>query len=382
MGAHPEALKGLPIDERSEVYSLGLVLVGLLTGKSPLASDDPLKMHEEVLGGLNESKGVPKALRDICKKALQPDPADRFASAQDFSEALGRSRVRPSAWRNAAIIGALLIAVVAITAGLWSNAVKRVDPQETIKAVVEGLIERNPSFDGEITPTVKNGIVTEITLNTDKVADLTPLRSLTQLHTVRCTGSAEGKGILSDISPLEGLRLRALYFSYNRIDDLSPLRGMPLETLHASYNPVFDLEPLSNQRQLRFLNLHTTKVSDLSPIRHCPLKELNIADTPIEDLSPVAACPITDLYCERSRVADLSPLTGHQIGALNIEGTPVTDFSVLGLLPLQWLRLDFVAERDTELLRSIPTLRTVNDQPIDEFLRNKTQKDSPLQASP
>jgi len=365
----PEALKGLPIDERSEVYSLGLVLLGLLTGRVPHDSHAPQPMQQEVAGAIEHAQGVPKDLRLICKKALQPDPSQRFASAQEFSDALGTSFSNPSAWRKAVSIGALLIAVLAITAGIWMTAGKKADPQEMLNAAVEELIQRNPGFDGAVTPTVRNGVVTEISLNTDKLFDLTPLRSLTQLHTVRCTGSAEGKGILSDISPLEGLRLRALYFSYNRIDDLSPLRGMPLETLHASYNPVFDLEPLSNLRRLRFLNLHTTKVTDLSPIRQCPLKELNVADTPIEDLSPIARCPITDLYCERSRLSDLSPLKGHRIGALNIEGTPVSDLGALKNLPLQWLRLDFVAERDTELLRSIPTLRTVNDQPIDEFLR-------------
>lgn len=45
----------------------------------------------------------------------------------------------------------------------------------------------------------------------------------------------------------------------------------------------------------------------------------------------------------------------------------VADFSLLTDMPLNEVSLDFKPERDTDILRSIKTLETINDKPVAEF---------------
>ena len=56
--------------------------------------------------------------------------------------------------------------------------------------------------------------------------------------------------------------------------------------------------------------------------------------------------PLTELGCAGTKVSDLSPLKG---------------------MPLKQLSCDFKPERDAEILRSIKTLETINDKPAAEF---------------
>lgn len=64
---------------------------------------------------------------------------------------------------------------------------------------------------------------------------------------------------------------------------------------------------------------------------------------------------------------NLSPLAGMPIELLQIGGTTASDFSVLKDMPLKDLGLDFKPERDTELLRSLTTLETINEKPVADF---------------
>lgn len=86
----PEQCQGHPLDERSDLYSLGIVLYECLTGKPPFLAEAPLaiayKHVHEPLPEIDRSD-IPLPLRNILRKALAKRPEDRYASAEAMLEA-------------------------------------------------------------------------------------------------------------------------------------------------------------------------------------------------------------------------------------------------------------------------------------------------------
>ena len=89
----PEAARGEPCDARADIYSLGVVLYEMVTGRTPYAADTPysflMKQANEPLPPprtLNPK--LPVALEAIILKALAKEPAARYQSATDFATAL------------------------------------------------------------------------------------------------------------------------------------------------------------------------------------------------------------------------------------------------------------------------------------------------------
>jgi DNA-binding response OmpR family regulator len=88
----PEQKHGLSVDARTDIYSLGLVLYELLTGRMPFPSGisptDALHTDAEPLTGL------PDDLLAVLRKATAPDPDDRWNSVMDFVNAFAEAGSR------------------------------------------------------------------------------------------------------------------------------------------------------------------------------------------------------------------------------------------------------------------------------------------------
>ena len=214
----------------------------------------------------------------------------------------------------------------------WAKTVSALPAEKQIEAVTAKLKELNPGFDGKTEEvTINDGVVTFFSFFSNHVTDISPVRAFKGLNALGCNGRIDVTddlgSKLSDLTPLQGLPLLNLSLGSTRVADISPLKGMHLETL----------------------NIGTTSVSDLSPLIGMPLKQLNLGETPLSDLSAIKGMPLTVLICYGTKIVDLSPIQG---------------------MPLTLLQCDFVPERDTELLRSIKTLESINQKPAAEFWRD------------
>jgi serine/threonine protein kinase len=76
----PEEARGLPPDERSDIYSVGAVMYETLTGRRPL--------HRGAAAPSASNPHVPPELDDVVLKAVAPNPDNRFQSAAAFAAQL------------------------------------------------------------------------------------------------------------------------------------------------------------------------------------------------------------------------------------------------------------------------------------------------------
>src|SRR5438045_2016737 len=85
----PEQAKGAPVDQTSDLYSVGVVLYELLTGAVPFGGDTPVEIAMKHLSAVPEPPSekraeIPRDLDLIVLRALGKDPAERYQSAEEM----------------------------------------------------------------------------------------------------------------------------------------------------------------------------------------------------------------------------------------------------------------------------------------------------------
>ena len=130
----PEQVQGVSADQRADIFSLGAILYEMLTGHRAFHADSAVETMHAVLKEQPPlvSAIEPIELREVIRRCLQKQPADRYSSARDLAFTLDqiaqrgvpdrplRIRARPPALKN--IFAGVLLVVIAVAGAFLISA--------------------------------------------------------------------------------------------------------------------------------------------------------------------------------------------------------------------------------------------------------------------
>lgn len=97
----PEQAKGDKTDARTDLYSVGVMLYEMLSGRLPFDGDGAvsiaiMQISDKAKPLAQVAPNVPEGLRQITEKAMEKDPAKRYQSAQEMLDAIEEFKHNPS----------------------------------------------------------------------------------------------------------------------------------------------------------------------------------------------------------------------------------------------------------------------------------------------
>ncbi len=239
------------------------------------------------------------------------------------------------------------------------------------KSVHVKLQELNPGYDAQLHAVMQDQKVLGWEINSTVLNDISPLKDLPDLESLRLTSTRLVTRNLKDLSPLRGKKLKHLTLHYlKEVTDFSPLEGMPLETLILYRSSLPDSKWLSTLKLTELSAGGRDTAFDLSVLKDMPLKTLNISDAPFDSLSALSGLKLETLRCSGTKVRDLSPLRGMPLIDLQCGACDIPDLSPIKDLPnLKRISCRVRDQADKDLLLSIPTLQEINNKPRSEYAR-------------
>jgi eukaryotic-like serine/threonine-protein kinase len=134
----PEQARGAPVTAASDLYSAGVVLYEMLTGKVPFAGDSAIEIAMKHVNELPKPPSslrpeIPPELDQIVLRALAKDPEDRYQTAEEFIEDLERVEAGLPISRSTATAATAILAGAAVgeSTELLSESATRVAPPPT-----------------------------------------------------------------------------------------------------------------------------------------------------------------------------------------------------------------------------------------------------------
>jgi serine/threonine protein kinase len=123
----PEQCKGLPLDRRSDLFSLGVVLYELTVGKRPFRGETDFAIMDQIVyqGAKPPSEvvsGYPPELEAIVMKLLARGPSMRYATGEDLLHDLDEFIAKHGLWLSARAIGKYMRTLFADKIAAWEQA--------------------------------------------------------------------------------------------------------------------------------------------------------------------------------------------------------------------------------------------------------------------
>ena len=142
----PEQARGAPVDESSDLYSTGIVLYELLTGKVPFTGETPVEIAMKHLSQIPEAPSthrpeIPRDLDLVVLRALAKEPAERYRSAKEMDRDL------ELVGRGEAVVPETEEAATMVLRGETTAATAVAPP---VRPAGVGGDERYRSYDGEV----------------------------------------------------------------------------------------------------------------------------------------------------------------------------------------------------------------------------------------
>jgi tetratricopeptide (TPR) repeat protein len=133
----PEQITGSAPDERSEVFSVGVLAYELIAGKPPYTATTMDALFDQILKFDPPFADVPEPVAAIIRRALAKDPKDRFASMAALRDALVALHRPPTKIWPFAAAGALLVAAIVVAIAVWPSAKPRPGDEYVTRALEE-----------------------------------------------------------------------------------------------------------------------------------------------------------------------------------------------------------------------------------------------------
>ena len=163
----------------------------------------------------------------------------------------------------------------------------------------------------------------------------------------------------TDLSPLQGMRIRKFIAHDNPFDSLKGLEGMPLEHVVVNYGrPIRSLESLAGA-PLRFLDVSYTGIEALDPLAGAPLQHLSVSGNRVETLDPLAGAPIAHLNIGRNKMQSLEPVRGMPLTTLYMADNGIRDLGPVRDLALKALDISNNPVESLAPLRGMAALESL-----------------------